>query len=573
MLENRRSDPPLLTAVNALFERPQPFLLDDLAFEAARPAQMERTVCRIEDDAAPLTLWTMPQPAEAKNFTKEAALAMAADAVATDIARLQSLAREGRARIGERPLGGGDIAVLVRKHHQGEAVRKALARRGIASVTLGGGSVWQTDEAQDIERLLLALAAPTREGLVRAAMCTLLLGADARQLAAWAADELGWSERLGRFHDDHVLLRERGFMAMWRRLLRRENIVPRLLARPDGERRLTNYRHLAELLQAAEHELALDIDGLARHIAQARQGTETEENQLRLESDANLVRIVTIHAAKGLQYPVVYCPFLWHGPEADDKGWPVLAHERSEDGASRSVLDFGSARIASLRASADLEDAAEELRLAYVALTRAEHRCIVAWGKVSNCARSPLAWLLFAPREASAGDPRARLAETLEKCDAAALQGELEALAAGLGGALKITALPAHDDHSPQLPTTSAPALSARAFKGVIPTPWHISSFTTLAARLGDEEAPDHDALVSRHRKVPSRQRRLFHGWPIFRVAPARAVVCMRCSNVSISRARRRWRPWLPQCSMSSPIPATGKRCSSAWWLTSSPRR
>lgn len=498
LLENRRSDPPLLRAVNALFARPRPFLLDELLFDAARPAQRELTVCHIEDEGAPLTLWTLAQPAESKSFTKERALAMAAEAVAADIARLQSLGRDGRARIGNRPLGGGDIAVLVRKHHQGEAVRGALARRGIASVTLGGGSVWQSDEAMEIERLVLAIAAPTREGLVRAALATVLLGADAAQLAAWRSDDKAWSERLGRFHDDHLLLRERGFMPMWRRLLRREAIVPRLLARPDGERRLTNYRHLAELLQAAEHEAALDSDGLARHIVQARQGVETEENQLRLESDAQLVRIVTIHAAKGLQYPIVYCPFLWLGPERDDKSWPVLAHARAaevEEGASRTILDFGSERIDALRADADLEDAAEELRLAYVALTRAEHRCVVVWGKVNNCARSPLAWLLFAPREAVEGDPRARLAEMLEKRDEAALLADLATLAAGLGDAMALAPAPAAG--APVMPATpdASAALAARSFTGTIAAPWRISSFTTLAARLGDVEAPDHDAL------------------------------------------------------------------------------
>lgn len=505
LLENRRSTPLLLTAVNALFERPQPFLLDELLFEAARPAPMERSVCTIEDDAAPLTLWTLAQPADTKSFTKECALAMAAEAVAADIARLQSLGRAGRAQLGARPLGGGDMAVLVRKHHQGEAVRKALARYGIASVTLGGGSVWKADAALDVERLLLALAAPTREGLVRAALTTPLWGADAGQLAVWASDEAAWTEMLGRFHDDHQLLRERGFMAMWSRLLRRENIVARLLTRPDGERRLTNYRHLAELLQTAEHTGTLDSAGLARHIARSRQAAEVDENQLRLESDAQLVRIVTIHAAKGLQYPIVYCPFLWLGPERDDQGWPVLAHVRSATGASQTVLDFGSEGIDALRLSADREDAAEELRLAYVALTRAEHRCIVAWGKVNNFARSPLAWLLFAPGEVVSGDPRTHLAELLEARDAAALQADLVTLAAGLDGAMAVIPVPeASLPAAPAVPK-APPVLSARPFNGAIPAPWQISSFTTLAARLGDVEAPDHDAMLfSQESAVPA---------------------------------------------------------------------
>jgi exodeoxyribonuclease V beta subunit len=494
LLENRRSDPPLLKAVNALFARPLPFLLDGMPYEPARAADRVREVCRIDDEAAPLTLWTMPQPEGAKSFSKEAARAMAAEAVAADIARLLGLSATGRAQLGERPLGGGDIAVLVRRHWDGDLVRQALARHGIPSVSGGDGSVWHSDEAAEIERLLLAVAAPAREGLVRAALATVLLGADAAQLAAWAGDEAGWSARLDRFHDDLLLFRERGFMAMWRRLLRREGVVARVLARPDGERRLTNYRHLAELLQAAEQGAALDVEaeGLARHIAQQRQAPEGEESQLRLESDAHLVRIVTLHAAKGLQYPVVYCPFLWLGPEEDKTGWPVLAHDMTHHEA-QACLDFGSEGIDGLRAAADREDAAEELRLAYVALTRAEHRCVVAWGKVNNCARSPLAWLLFGPRESVAEEPRVWLARWLESHDETET---LRVLAAELDGALKLMPLPA-DGAAPMQPASPAPVGSPRRFVGRIPAPWRVQSFSSLAAQLAEEaESADRDAVV-----------------------------------------------------------------------------
>ncbi|MEW6514570.1 MAG: exodeoxyribonuclease V subunit beta [Pseudomonadota bacterium] len=488
LLENRRSDPPLLKAVNALFARPLPFLLDGMPYEPSRAADRVREICRIDDDAAPLSLWTMQAPEGGKGFPKDTARTMAAEAVAADIARLLGLSATGRATLGERPLGGGDIAVLVRRHRDGDLVRQALARHGIPSVSGGGGSVWHSDEAVEIERLLLAVAAPAREGLVRAALATILLGADAAQLAAWLHDEPAWSARLDCFHDDLLLFRERGFMAMWRRLLRREGVVARVLERPDGERRLTNYRHLAELLQAAEQGAALDVEGLARHIAQQRQAPEGEESQLRLESDAHLVRIVTLHAAKGLQYPIVYCPFLWLGPEEDKTGWPVLAHHEG-----KACLDFGSEGIDGLRAAADREDAAEELRLAYVALTRAEHRCILAWGKVNNCARSPLAWLLFGPRESVAEEPRVWLARWLETHDESAA---LHALEAGLDRALKVMPLPG-DGSAPLPPAETVRAHRPRDFMSKVPAPWRVQSFSSLAARLSEEaETADRDAVV-----------------------------------------------------------------------------
>lgn len=501
LLQNRRSDPPLLAAFNALFDRAQPFLLDALPFDAAVAAPMARRTLAIDDGVAPFSVWTLDTAADGKPLGKEAAMPQVAAAVAADIARLLALASESRARLDGRALEGGDIAVLVRKRRQGEAVRQALARHGIASVAMGGGSVWKSEEAEEVERLLLAVAAPSRTGLVRAALATVLLGADATQLAAWTADADragAWSERLDRFHADHLLLRERGFMAMWRRLLRREGVVARVLARPDGERRLTNYRHLAELLQAAEHAGTLDAAGLARYIARQRDGPEGEENQLRLESDAQLVRIVTIHAAKGLQYPVVYCPFLWDGPQEDKDGWPVLAHD-----GGRACLDFGSPRIDALRRQADLEDAAEELRLAYVALTRAEHRCIVTWGRVNQCERSPLAWLLFGPREQLADqDPRAWLADKLARGDEF-LRAELDALAQRLEGALCVSSLPV-DGTRVDLSARPVAAGAARSFVGTIPAPWRVTSFSTLAARLaegaavqGEPDGADRDAVGS----------------------------------------------------------------------------
>mgnify|MGYP000981612262 CR=1 FL=1 len=502
LLQNRRSDPPLLAAFNALFDRARPFLLDALPFDEAVPASMPRRSLAIDDGAAPFTVWTMGATEDGKPISKELALPQVAAAVAADIARLLALARDGRARFDGRPLDGGDIAVLVRKRRQGEAVRQALGRHGIASVAMGGGSVWESDEAEEMERLLLAVAAPAREGLVRAALATVLLGAGATQLAAWNDDPEGWSVRLERFHADHLLLRERGFMAMWRRLLRREGVVARVLARPDGERRLTNYRHLAELLQAAEHAGTLDAAGLARHILRQREAPEGEENQLRLESDAQLVRIVTIHAAKGLQYPVVYCPFLWDGPQEDKAGWPVLAHdgEGGQHEQGRACLDFGSPGIDALRRQADLEAAAEELRLAYVALTRAQHRCVVAWGRVNQCERSPLAWLLFGPREAMADDPRSWLADRLARGDED-LNAALDDLARRLDGALRVSPLPTDGTQAP-LQARPVSAGPSRSFTVAIPAPWRITSFSGLAARLADEAAAesggaDRDALVA----------------------------------------------------------------------------
>jgi len=495
LLKNHRSDKLLIEAVNALFAGSAPFLLDEIPFDPAQSAQKDRTPCHIEDEDAPLCFWTIAPTVKGGNFSKEEATQQATQATARDIARLLTLSANGKARIGDRALGGGDIAVLVRKKKQGIAVRDALARLGIPSVSMGGGSVWQTEAAEEMERLLRALAAPGHAGRVRGALATVLLGYDAGRIARLDADEQAWDACIETFHEDAVILRERGFMAMWRRLLRREGVVARVLARPDGERRLTDYRHLAERLQVAEQAGALDAAGLLRHIEQAREEAENEDNQLRLESDAHLVRIVTIHAAKGLQYPVVYCPFLWDGPKEDKARWPVLAHD-----AGMQRLDFGSTGIEALRCAARSEGLAEELRLAYVALTRAQHRCFVVWARANLSEGSPLAWLLFRSREAVAIDVPQTVFSRPPPEEA--------------GNALR-------------LPVQAAPDLAARSFGVTIPKPWRVESFSALAARLDaaenskpaetaeSAEWPDHDALVAPALPVPPASTFLsIHAFP-----------------------------------------------------------
>ncbi len=179
------------------------------------------------------------------------------------------------------------------------------------------------------------------------------------------------------------------------------------------------------------------------------------------------------------------------------------------DGAA--CLDFGSKEIAALRARADRESAAEELRLAYVALTRAEHRCVVVWGKVNNCARSPLAWLLFGPREEIDCDPRAWLADWLNAHDETE---SLQALEARLDGALRVMPLPA-DGVAPVIAEQAAPALRPRVFAGRIPAPWRVRSFSSLAARLAEEaDGADRDAVVPQAAVAPELTFKSIHAFP-----------------------------------------------------------
>ncbi len=147
------------------------------------------------------------------------------------------------------------------------------------------------------------------------------------------------------------------------------------------------------------------MEGLIDWLAAHRQNGETapEEAQLRLESDENLVKIATIHKSKGLQYPVVFCPFLWDVLAARQGRRSSACCSTTRPPRIAPTLDAGSDRFDEARALAEREALAEHLRLAYVALTRAEHRCTVVWGNINGGELSGLAYLLHQPAELARG--------------------------------------------------------------------------------------------------------------------------------------------------------------------------
>lgn len=493
---NRRSVPGLVAAVNALFaRREKAFRCEGLEFAPVDPSPTPPAPLTIAGaEACPMTLWFLRRDevdakGKPKSLDKGTAHERIAAAVALDIAGLLARAARGEAKIGERSLNGGDIAVLVKSHRQGLMMQNALAAVDVACVRYGLDSVFDSREALEVERLLLAVAEPGRSGLVKAALATDLLGRRGVDLYALDQDETAWEAISRRFHEWHQRCRERGFIVMWHALLTEEKVAERLLLRPDGERRMTNLQHLSDLLQQLAHDEGLGPDALAKHLADSRRGEgdaeliDAEARMLRLESDEQLVKIVTIHGSKGLEYPVVYCPWLWDGGEPKGGLGPVVFHDREEGG--RGSLDFGSARLKDHDDWAKEDRSEEQLRLAYVALTRAKHRCVVVWGGIKEADKSPLGWLLHGPLDLKERDDDqllADLAELTAACPAVEVMDLPEA-----------DATPLLAGPSPE----SGLVLRARAFPGPLAPGWRTHSFTAWAAAEMEAEQPDHDALVA----------------------------------------------------------------------------
>lgn len=466
---NWRSSGALVAAVNGLFERAKdPFIYEaDIPFLPVA-AQGKSKALLLEGETAPvLHCWQLTgQP----TFNRGDYQSKMARATAAEIHRLLTLAREGKALIGSEPVKAGDIAVLVRTGAEGKLVQQELARLAIASVYLSNReSVLEQVEAREILLILHACQNPSEERSLRAALATGLFDLDAKALDELASDERAWESAVQEFMEYRKVWHKRGVLAMLRALLHRRNLAASLLASPYGERRLTNFLHLGELLQQVSSELDGEY-ALLRWLGEAvnRQSGQDAEQILRLESERKLVQIVTIHKSKGLEYPLVFLPFICSHRSADTP----LYHEADEAG-NRTILDL-TGNEDSL-AEADKERLAEDLRLLYVALTRGVYAT----------------WLGLAPvRSGNGKSEKTDLHQTAigyllqkgEEGDAATMATALSALAEDLPGvAVGEPSLTRPAPLPPEEEQLGEPQV--RRFGGTLERDWWISSYSGLAAQ------------------------------------------------------------------------------------------
>ncbi|MBK5941230.1 exodeoxyribonuclease V subunit beta [Halochromatium roseum] len=355
-------------------------------------------------DGAPataLTCWTLEPPEGTAATAPDDYLQRMATATAAEIARWLAQATAPEPRTGFAPTGSGqvtqplkpsDIAILVSKGKEAAVMRQALAALRINSVYLSDrDSVFQTQEAADLLHWLKACAAPTDEGLVRAALGTNTLAIPLEELARLQEDELDWETQVMRFLGYQRTWQRQGVLAMLRRLLHEQHLPARLLQRANGERVLTNLLHLAEWLQQS----ATALDGeqaLIRHLS-THLDLGGEEFIVRLESDAELVQVITIHKSKGLEYPLVLLPFIcsWRKIDGHSRQVPtrLAAGEAGGAAGSRALEVAGNKAFQAAWDNADDERLSEDMRKLYVALTRARHAAWLGITPLSRKSKEP----------------------------------------------------------------------------------------------------------------------------------------------------------------------------------------
>jgi exodeoxyribonuclease V beta subunit len=512
--ENWRSDASLLAAYDALF---QPLHLGhpEIQYRTAHATQAhQQPGLEGAPVAMPLRARFVPRRELGLErisrglIQKDAAVRFVAEDLAADVVRLlesgAALVREGpgpEAELRCRPVGAGDIGVLVRTNRQATVVQSSLRAVGVPVVVAGVQSVLSTPAAHHWLRLLSALEQPTSRSFAAATALTPFVGMTAEELAL--ADEKTWEELHSRLHNWSALLRQSGVATLFAHVLATEGLPDRLLRVVDGERQLTDLGHIAELLHAEAGQSQLGLAALRAWLARrtdeaGSEGAEAEQRSRRLDSDAAAVQVLTVHRAKGLEFPVVYCPYLWDAGSRDRAGEPVVFHDAAD--GDRRKLDVGG----------DIEDFAyemhynaskverrgEDLRHLYVALTRAKHQAVIWWAGVRDCQHSALGRLLLMRGPSGDVKPSGRPSEPKDE----EVEAELRRLAARAPGLISVEHCTAVTPARLGRGTSSGPPpdLSAAFFGRHLDLEWRRSSYTSITALAhtgwrahGDGEAGD----------------------------------------------------------------------------------
>lgn len=358
---NWRSSPAMVTAVNSIYEQcDNPFKMGEaMVFEPVEAGKTEDTYPQ------PFVCWQVPSSNQGNKWSAGALKDVIQANVCAEITQL----------ISAHQVEPKDIAILVSSNPSAASYQTALRQLGVAAVINAKQSVFDTAEARDLLWLLQAIETPNSQQQVKQALCASVFGFSGNQLHDLFNHQdqqlEAWFEA---FYVAHHIWLEKGFVSALNSLMEHGSIIDTLCLDINAERRLTNWQHLLELTQNQINKFQLSLNQAVLWLETQLQEDNAEEGELRLETDADALQIVTMHSSKGLQYKIVFCPELYKGPKSAKS---VSFHDDNKE----LVIDIGSDDLAAHKKQAAEESFAEVLRLAYVALTRAEEKCYLVMGE------------------------------------------------------------------------------------------------------------------------------------------------------------------------------------------------
>ncbi|MBL4940282.1 MAG: exodeoxyribonuclease V subunit beta [Colwellia sp.] len=394
-----------------------------------------------------------------------------------------------------------DIAILVRDGREASDIKTALLNANLASVYLSDrANLFHSEQAKQLMQLLKGILAPENERLYLSALACGLLGFNAKALYELQQDELAYQALKFSFFDYQTQWQRQGFISMAMNLMHQHfNLLPASAfnnKNSNKNRSLTNLLHLFEILQAASQQLLQPqalLYWFEQQCDQENSGaTNTLEAEQRLESDGDLIRIVTQHGAKGLEYPVVFIPFATRHKDPLKFGNKAISYLEYHNQQGQLCLSLDGDDQAKT-AMAD-EAYAESIRLLYVAITRAEQRCYILTTAFEKYALSPLG-------------------KTLQWQNEQDIKQSLQQLVAKAPQAISITQVDFDDitvnrsllqQHGMQVPS-----LQVSKFVGNIERDWWLSSFSALSRNLrhGGVSSPDRDSAELANNHVINNNR------------------------------------------------------------------
>ena len=488
---NYRSSAAMIQSVNALFSaQSDPFLVEGIPFVEVQDRQTKGAFYR-QDKLEGAMQFLLAEEA----FSDEGIVTSAqyqiqmAQLSAEHICQTLIDAQRGEAVISSEPVCPGDIAVLVSGYRQAQLMKAALGERGVASVYLSDrGSVFASIEAREILLILNAILSQGKETAIRSALATNLLGWQVDELDMLNQDDVLYEDWVERFKEYFEIWDKDGVLPMIRAIIQTLALAPHLLSGMQGERRLTDLLHLGEKLQQKAKELE-SKEGLIRYLTLAIQAPngDSDEQKIRLESDDDLVRIITIHKSKGLEYPLVYLPFAF--TPFRNNGKYALYHDQAHQ------LHYAPVPDESQLEQHEKELYAGEIRLAYVALTRAREACFIGCAQVGKAASkskpaelnlhlSGVGSLICHGKAIALGELEAKLNQLLQTYDTA--QMSLSLLAAEQSILLTMSQGMDQDPENP---------VKAQIFQGHIERDWWVGSYSSLVVEqsvLAQEQEKEH---------------------------------------------------------------------------------
>lgn len=506
---NYRSDPELVTAVSSLFSHSEnPFLFEQIQINELNGDEKKTQHVTIDGvKQEPFKIWFNSK--EQSNYAKEQSIPIK---IAQKIAQLVYLGYKSVGYVGSQPITASHIAILVRTNSEAFLYQSALSQLAIPSVVDSSRSVFTTIEAQEMYYLLCAIAEPTDNRLINAALTLPFFGLNSRDIERCLSDEHWYSSFLEIFSSSQNIWFYDGFGSMIRTFFNKVHLQDTILGLPSGERKLTNYLHITELL---EHEslkrhqrTSAVISWLADKIRGSSNGISDEEI-IRLESDSDTVKILTIHKSKGLEFDIVFCPSIAITGSEQRQTSAYIIHGQD----NKPALVIGQEEKKELKCVLDRETLAENLRLLYVALTRAKSQCFLIYDNSDPAATSALSYLLF-------GNDQSPFNVSLLKDKVKSLsENEIWRGLKGISELYPSISAEFFPEIPAQLNETRLEKpgqLSSKSLTCVLPQPWKIASYSSLThshitseTKL-DEFIPEEKMIINSSYAVHAEQLNIF---------------------------------------------------------------